>query len=70
MNTCLRYVPGMPTPDIKTFYDFSSSDGIVRAAEKCNGSGDCRKSAKIGGVMCPSFMATGMKIKPPGQGLM
>ncbi len=59
MNTFLRYIPGKPTMDIETIYDFSSSDGIVRAAERCNGSGDCRKSVKIGGTMCPSFMATG-----------
>jgi len=58
MNTFLRYVPGKLTREIKTIYDFSSSDGIVRAAERCNGSADCRKSAKIGGVMCPSYMAT------------
>jgi FAD/FMN-containing dehydrogenase/Fe-S oxidoreductase len=59
MNTCLRYVPGKPTAEISTVYDFSSSAGIIRAAEKCNGSGDCRKSIVIGGIMCPSFMATG-----------
>jgi FAD/FMN-containing dehydrogenase/Fe-S oxidoreductase len=58
MNTCLRYIPGKTTPEIDTIYDFSSSDGIIRAAERCNGSGDCRKSVLIGGVMCPSFMAT------------
>lgn len=59
MNTFLRYVPGKPTREIETIYDFSSSDGIIRAAERCNGSADCRKSVKIGGTMCPSFMATG-----------
>jgi FAD/FMN-containing dehydrogenase/Fe-S oxidoreductase len=58
MNTCLRYIPGEPTRKIETLYDFSSSDGIIRAAERCNGSGDCRKSMKIGGTMCPTFMAT------------
>ncbi|MCE5347465.1 MAG: FAD-binding protein [Bacteroidales bacterium] len=58
MNTCLRYIPGKPTREIETIFDFSASDGIVRAAEKCNGSADCRKSIKIGGTMCPSFMAT------------
>jgi FAD/FMN-containing dehydrogenase/Fe-S oxidoreductase len=58
MNTHLRYSPGQITPALETFYDFSHTDGIVRAAENCNGSGDCRKSALIGGVMCPSFMAT------------
>ena len=59
MNTCLRYIPGKPTREIETIYDFSSSDGIIRAAERCNGSADCRKSIIIGGTMCPSFMATG-----------
>jgi FAD/FMN-containing dehydrogenase/Fe-S oxidoreductase len=58
MDTSLRYIPGAPTREIKTIYDFSSSDGIVRAAERCNGTADCRKSAVIGGTMCPSFMAT------------
>jgi FAD/FMN-containing dehydrogenase/Fe-S oxidoreductase len=59
MNTCLRYTPGEPTREIETFFDFSSSEGILRAAEKCNGSAYCRKSVKTGGVMCPTFMATG-----------
>jgi FAD/FMN-containing dehydrogenase/Fe-S oxidoreductase len=59
MNSHLRYIPGKATKEIRTIFDFSSSDGIIRAAERCNGSADCRKSAKIGGVMCPSFMATG-----------
>jgi FAD/FMN-containing dehydrogenase/Fe-S oxidoreductase len=59
MNSSLRHTPGMPTAEIETYYDFSSSLGVIRAAERCNGSGDCRKSAKIGGVMCPSFMASG-----------
>jgi FAD/FMN-containing dehydrogenase/Fe-S oxidoreductase len=59
MNSSLRYKPGMATKPVKTFYDFSSTDGIIRAAEKCNGSADCRKSAKMGGIMCPSYMATG-----------
>ncbi|MGE5421497.1 MAG: FAD-binding and (Fe-S)-binding domain-containing protein, partial [Chloroflexota bacterium] len=59
MNTFLRHEPGTPTAQIETLYDFSSSDGIIRAAERCNGSGDCRKSAIIGGIMCPTYMATG-----------
>jgi FAD/FMN-containing dehydrogenase/Fe-S oxidoreductase len=63
MDTSLRYVPGMPTRNIETIYDFSSSDGLIRAAERCNGTADCRKSAIIGGTMCPSFMATGDEYK-------
>jgi FAD/FMN-containing dehydrogenase/Fe-S oxidoreductase len=58
MTSSLRYEPGQETPPIPTFFDFSSTAGIIRAAENCNGSGDCRKSEIIGGLMCPSFMAT------------
>lgn len=53
-----RVVSGRVEPDIKTFQDFSDSLGILRAAEKCNGSGDCRKLPSAGGVMCPSYRAT------------
>ena len=59
MNSSLRYIAGKPQKEIETIYNFSESLGILRAAEKCNGSADCRKSSKIGGLMCPSFMATG-----------
>ncbi|MEN8247936.1 MAG: FAD-linked oxidase C-terminal domain-containing protein [Bacteroidota bacterium] len=58
MNTNLRYKPGHYTPEYETMLDFSRTLGIVRAAEQCNGSGDCRKSKDAGGTMCPSFMAT------------
>jgi FAD/FMN-containing dehydrogenase/Fe-S oxidoreductase len=58
MDTFLRYEPGQATLDLPTYFDFSSTDGLIRAAENCNGSGDCRKSELIGGLMCPSFMAT------------
>ncbi len=59
MDSSLRVVPGRATPELQTYYDFSDCGGVVRAAEKCNGSGDCRKSNAIGGTMCPSYMATG-----------
>ena len=58
MDTSLRYEPGKPVKEPQTFFDFSNDGGILRAIEKCNGSGDCRKSHMIGGTMCPSFMAT------------
>ncbi len=58
MNTSLRYKPGQKTPEFDTVFDFSKDLGYMRAAEKCNGSGDCRKTAIIGGTMCPSYMAT------------
>ncbi len=59
MDTDLRYSPKTKDIEIKTFFDFSKEMGIIRAVEKCNGSGDCRKSALAGGTMCPSYMATG-----------
>ncbi len=58
MNTSLRYSPGQRTREIETVFDFSESLGIVRAAEQCNGSGDCRKSEIFAGTMCPSYQAT------------
>jgi FAD/FMN-containing dehydrogenases len=58
MTSQLRYVPGQKTREFKTYFDFSSTQGLMRAAENCNGAGDCRKSEIIGGVMCPSYMAT------------
>jgi len=58
MKTNLRYEPGAKTREIDTIFDFSGDFGFMRAIEKCNGSGDCRKSELIGGTMCPSFMAT------------
>ncbi|MHC1775497.1 MAG: FAD-binding and (Fe-S)-binding domain-containing protein [Lentimicrobium sp.] len=58
MNASLRYEPGVKTKEIDTIFDFSESLGIVRAAEQCNGSGDCRKSEQFAGTMCPSYQAT------------
>ena len=58
MDKSLRYEADRTEPKIKTFLDFSKSQGILREAEKCNGSGDCRKLTEFGGTMCPSFRAT------------
>ena len=58
MDASLRYWPGIETPDIETVFDFSREQGIVRAAEFCTGSGDCRKTHVSGGTMCPSYMVT------------
>ncbi|WP_409286210.1 FAD-binding and (Fe-S)-binding domain-containing protein [Pontibacter sp. G13] len=58
MDESLRYEAEQKTPQFDTVMDFSDTGGILRAAEKCNGSGDCRKSHLSGGTMCPSFMAT------------
>ncbi len=58
MTENLRYIPGREEPEIKTLLDFSDSEGILRAVEKCNGSGDCRKPEAAGGTMCPSYRVT------------
>lgn len=58
MDESLRYEIDRVEPEITTLLDFTDSEGILRLAEKCNGSGDCRKSADAGGVMCPSYHAT------------
>lgn len=58
MTENLRYIPNRKEPEIQTVFDFSDSQGILRVAEKCNGSGDCRKSVAAGGGMCPSYRVT------------
>ncbi|MEZ4958277.1 MAG: FAD-linked oxidase C-terminal domain-containing protein [Saprospiraceae bacterium] len=58
MTESLRYQPEKPTPEYETVFDFSDTGGILRAAEKCNGSGDCRRLDFSGGTMCPSYRAT------------
>jgi FAD/FMN-containing dehydrogenase/Fe-S oxidoreductase len=58
MKSSLRYEAEQPTPVHDTVYDFSEAGGILRAAERCNGSGDCRKLNFSGGTMCPSYRAT------------
>lgn len=58
MDESLRYEMDRIEPQIETLQDFSDSEGILKLAEKCNGSGDCRKPASAGGTMCPSYRAT------------
>lgn len=58
MDESLRYQVGRKEPEVKTIMDFSDYKGILRLAENCNGSGDCRKTADASGAMCPSYHAT------------
>ncbi len=58
MDTSLRYETDIEAPKIDTIFDFSETGGILQTAEKCNGSGDCRKLNFAGGTMCPSYRAT------------
>ncbi|MFM7107801.1 MAG: FAD-binding and (Fe-S)-binding domain-containing protein [Planctomycetaceae bacterium] len=58
MDTSLRIVPGEPEPRRETLFRFADAGGVLRAAEKCTGVGQCRTSHLVGGTMCPSYMAT------------
>ncbi|KAA3440802.1 FAD-binding protein [Rufibacter hautae] len=60
MNEFLRYEEKTQRQviPVETLFDFSQQEGILRMAEKCSGSGDCRKTHVSGGTMCPSYMAT------------
>lgn len=58
MDQSLRYEPGRDEPKIETLMDFGDFQGILRLAENCNGSGDCRKTSYSAGAMCPSYHAT------------
>ncbi|MBY0230894.1 MAG: 4Fe-4S dicluster domain-containing protein, partial [Gemmataceae bacterium] len=54
MHENLRYPPGHAPHEPATVFDYE--EGLVRAAEMCNGNGACRKTQ--GGAMCPSYRAT------------
>jgi FAD/FMN-containing dehydrogenase/Fe-S oxidoreductase len=58
MNSFLRFDPGHLSPDFETYFDYSKEGGFMKLIEKCNGSGDCRKTEVTGGTMCPSYMAS------------
>lgn len=47
MHQFLRYDIGQPNSDLS------------RRVERCNGSGDCRKSVIMGGTMCPAYKVSG-----------
>ncbi len=58
MDTSLRHDLAHPAVEPATIFDFGATQGVVRAAERCTGVGECRKSHLAGGTMCPSYMAT------------
>lgn len=58
MNSSLRYEAGYESPRFDTYFDYSREGGLMGLIEKCNGSGDCRKTEISGGTMCPSYMAS------------
>jgi len=40
------------------YFHYQETGSPLGLAEKCSGSGDCKKTALSGGTMCPSFMAS------------
>ena len=58
MDAMLRYRADTPSPVSNTIFSFKNEGGYLKLAEKCSGSGDCRKTEITGGTMCPSYMAT------------
>jgi len=58
MDTNLRVEVNRQASPLGTNFDFSMQGSMLRLAEKCSGSGDCRRSHLAGGTMCPSYMAT------------
>ncbi len=58
MDTSLREEAGRTAPTYRTEFNFGGPHGLLCAAEKCTGVGECRKSHLMGGTMCPSYMAT------------
>lgn len=53
-----RYDSKHKTSAVNSFLNFSEENNLLNAAENCNGSGDCRKTEKTAGSMCPSYHAT------------
>jgi len=58
MNEDLRYEVDRTEPVLDTQFPFTEEGGFLRAVEKCNGSGDCRRLPFTGALMCPSYMAS------------
>lgn len=57
MDADFRYSAGQEPFSEKTFLNFGS-ENMLQAAERCNGSGDCRKPQASSATMCPSYQAT------------
>lgn len=58
MDVSLRHSIDHARPEWTTCFDWSENGGLLGAAERCNGAGECLKTQRSGGTMCPSYMAT------------
>jgi Fe-S oxidoreductase len=57
MDSAFRFTDQKAT-EPSYFFDYGVLRNPLGLAEKCSGSGDCKKTALSGGTMCPSYMAT------------
>jgi FAD/FMN-containing dehydrogenase/Fe-S oxidoreductase len=57
MDRDFRYESEQKAFDYKTRFNWGK-ENMLQSAERCNGSGDCRKNAWTGATMCPSYQAT------------
>lgn len=57
MDEDLRFIPA-DNSKFNPIFNYGEWENPLKLAEKCSGSGDCKKSVISGGTMCPSFMAT------------
>jgi Fe-S oxidoreductase len=65
MTENLRTGPSYSTVEYKSGFAFAQEGSFASAIEMCNGQGACRK---LGGTMCPSYMATrGEEHSPRGR---
>jgi FAD/FMN-containing dehydrogenase/Fe-S oxidoreductase len=58
MDNSFRYLDVAKEPVKRPVFNWSADGGLLRAAERCSGSGDCIKGSLAGGTMCPSYMGT------------
>ena len=59
MDSGLRYEAGQGYAALP---DTPAMRELMQRVERCNGAGDCRKSQRMGGTMCPAFKATGEEL--------
>lgn len=54
----LRYGPDYHPPEVTTHFAFRKEGGFDRAAQRCVGTGKCRRVDSGDEVMCPSYLVT------------
>ncbi len=62
MDTSFRHIKVGHDNIPKPVFNWNNDGGLLRATERCSGSGDCLKSTLAGGTMCPSYMGTRQEI--------